>query len=109
MPQTDKDGNLEFHPLEMPPDFESAADPNNPFIRKQFESVATTRPCKICGKRFTLGVPYDKDNPGHDLCEDCILAMPGKQNYPEKTIQLEQMELDAQPQESSDNGEDLSE
>jgi len=99
MPRTDKYGNLEFHPIELPPDFESAADPDNPFIRKRFESVTTTRPCKKCGKKFVLNVEYDPENISHNLCEDCVLEMPGEQKYPEKTIQIEQTALDAVPME----------
>jgi hypothetical protein len=97
MPRTDEQGNVEFHPIELPNDFESAADPENPFVRKQFESETTTRACKICGKRFTLGVPYDKDDPGHDLCEDCIIEQKTPQNYSETTIQIDQTMIDSFP------------
>ena len=77
----------------IPPEFE------NPFIRKQFDSETTTRACKKCGKRFTLGVPYDKDDPTHDLCTDCVWKMPGTQKYPNSTYQIDQTSIDARPTE----------
>ena len=99
MPRTDKNGNLEFHPIELPDDFKSAADPENPFVRKQFDSETTTRACKKCGKRFTLGVPYDDEDPTHDLCTDCVWKMPGTQKYPNSTYQIDQTSIDARPTE----------
>jgi len=70
-------------------------DPNNPFVRKKEEPVATIRKCKICGTGFTLHGDYDPNNPAHDLCDDCILKTPAQdQYYPEKSIQIEQAEID---------------
>ena len=99
MPRTDKNGNVEFHPIELPDDFESAADPDNPFVRKQFDSETTTRACKNCGKRFALHVPYDDKDPTHDLCVDCMFKMPGTQKYPNTTYQIDQTSIDAVPTE----------
>ena len=68
-------------------------------LPKRDMTCPTTRACKKCGKKFTLGIPYDEHNSGHDLCEDCILEQEPAQKYPEKTIQIEQCEIDAQPTE----------
>jgi len=85
-------------------------DQNNPFIRKKVALEITTRKCKICGTGFTLHGEYDKDNPSHDLCDECILLAPFiDQNYPDKTNQIDQNELDAAPQEFMEPGEELAE
>lgn len=91
-----------FHPSDE-------IDPSNPFIRKKIVLVATTRECKLCGKKFVLHGDYDKENPTHDLCDDCILNAPpsSDQQYSDKTIQIEQMEIDASPQEFLSPGDEI--
>lgn len=85
-------------------------DQNNPFIRKKVALKITTRKCKKCGTEFTLHGEYDKDNPAHDLCDECILSSPAPdQEYPETTNQIDQTEMDAQPQEFMEPGEELAE
>ena len=32
-----------------------------------------TRKCKLCGQKYTIGIPYEHCNPRtRDLCDDCI-------------------------------------
>jgi hypothetical protein len=105
----EKKGSLEidFGPAIRPSD---EIDPNNPFMRKKEEIIATIRSCKICGKRFLLHGDYDSKNELHDLCDDHILDLPGDdQKYPKKSLQIEQNDLDAAPVEFLDNGEEVTE
>jgi hypothetical protein len=116
MPRTDENGNLEFHPAELPADYRPMKHPdcincryyhfgsrlpadyqpmkhpdNNSFIREVGPLKQSRRTCKICGEPFTLLGEYDPENPAHDLCDDCILKQPKNpdQRYPEKTTQME--------------------
>lgn len=89
MTKVDKDGNLEFHPAELPRGYVCAADPNNPFVRVKEPKIEVKRKC-ACGNDFILHVKFDENNPLHSLCDDCILALPAdpNQHYPERFIQL---------------------
>ena len=93
MPRIDKNGNMEFHPAELPSDYHpTSTDSDNPFFNQKEEPVIIlSRSCKTCGAMFELHVDYDPDNPAHDLCDDCLLALPKdpNQHYPELTIQAE--------------------
>ena len=92
MPRLDKKGNLEFHPSELPNDYLSNIDPENPFFNKQVKIIISiTRSCRICKTKFVLHCEYDPTNPAHDLCDDCLLKQPrdSGQKYPEKTIQID--------------------
>jgi hypothetical protein len=101
-------GSLEivFGPIFRPSD---EIDPDNPFARKKEIKIYITRECKTCGKKFVLHVEYDKENPMHDLCDDCILDLPLSETarYPEKTIQIEQNEINDGEQEFLEPGEEL--
>ena len=91
MPRTDENGNTKFHPLELPQDYQlPKMDENNSFIRKKVDFPKSIRKCKTCGKDFELIGEYDPENLAHDLCDDCLIALPLDPNlkYPEKTIQL---------------------
>jgi hypothetical protein len=88
----------------------SEIDASNPFIRKKVVLEQSTRECKICKTKFILHGEYDKDNPGHDLCDDCMLNQPRtNQDLYERSIQVEQAQMDAQPQEFLEPGERLEE
>jgi len=88
MPHKDEDGNLEFHPGEMPRNYTCGADPDNPTLRSVKPDVISKRKCK-CGKEFILHVKFDPEYPLHQLCDDCIQKLPidPKQRYPDKFIQ----------------------
>ena len=88
MPRTDEKGNLEFHSCELPNDYQCGADIENPFTRAPEQPETSRRTCK-CGKTFDLHVKYDPTNYLHQLCEDCIIALPPdpNQRYPEQTYQ----------------------
>jgi hypothetical protein len=105
----EKNGVLTIDPLvNLRPSDE--IDPDNPFIRKKAVLIATTRKCKTCGTEFILHGPYDPKNLFHDLCDDCILETPATdQHYPEKTIQIEQSEIETTGQEFMEPGEELAE
>ncbi|MDD2300847.1 MAG: hypothetical protein PHI70_09930 [Proteiniphilum sp.] len=93
MPRVDEDGNLEFHPLELPPDYRlPEMDRSNTLLRKKAVFPKSIRKCKTCGKDFELTGEYDPDNKAHDLCDDCLLNLPPdpNQKYPARTYQLEQ-------------------
>ena len=93
MPRTDGNGNLEFHPLELPPGYlSSKMDDNNSLVRERIIFPKSIRKCKTCGKEFELVGEYDPENKAHDLCDDCLLALPRDpdQKYPERTYQMEQ-------------------
>ena len=90
MPRIDSHGNLEFHPIELPRDYHSAVDLENPFFNKKKDpEVVTIRMCKKCGEKFTLHGDYDSENVTHDLCDDCIITLPKnpEQRYSAVTIQ----------------------
>jgi hypothetical protein len=95
---------IDYGPLIHPSE---EIDPLNPFVRKKVERIATTRKCKICGTEFVLHGDYDPENQLHDLCDDCILDSPAPQEYPDKTFQIEQSEMDAAPLEFMENGEEM--
>ena len=89
MPRIDENGNAVFHPAELPPEYRPAKmRDDNSFIRE------SRRTCKTCGTPFTLLGEYDPGNPAHDLCDDCLLALPPNpdQRYPEKTAQIAGMD-----------------
>lgn len=95
---------IDFGPFIHPSD---EIDQNNPFIRKKVDLKVTTRKCKICGTEFILHGDYDPKNQLHDLCDDCILSSPAPQEYPDKTFQIEQTEMDAAPLEFMEPGEEI--
>ena len=90
MPRTDENGNLEFHPTELPRDYQPPKmQHGNSILRAEEPEEITKRACKQCGKGFTLHVKYDPANKAHDLCDSCIIAqeLDPNQKYPEKTFQ----------------------
>lgn len=92
MPRTDDNGNLVFHPLELPRGFEPMeTDPENSLLRKKQPLKKSIRKCKECGAEFELLGDYDPANRAHDLCDDCLLSQPPdpNQRYPERTYQME--------------------
>ena len=91
MPRTDDNGNLVFHPLELPKGFTPMeTDPENSLLRKKQPLKKSIRKCKKCGAEFELLGEYDPENRAHDLCDDCLINLPLNQNqkYPEKSVQL---------------------
>ncbi len=95
MPRIDENGNAVFHPAELPGDYQPMPHTDdNLFIREVQPMKQSRRNCKTCGTPFTLLGEYNPGNPAHDLCDDCLLALPPNpdQKYPEKTAQIAGMD-----------------
>jgi hypothetical protein len=87
-----QEGIVEYRPTELPSDYVTGADPENPFVRIVATKIKIKRICNQCGNAFELHVEYDPENEAHNLCDDCLInrAIDPNQKYPEETIQIQQ-------------------